>query len=540
MPRLELCAALLLSRLISFVHTSLHTKIHECHYWTDSNITLTWLSQSPARWKTFVAKRVSKIQTLLPNAQWHHVPTHDNPADCASRGLSPSRLRHHDLWWFGTTWLKEGPESWPKNSPLLNSNTTGEERQAHVTSLISTTEPFDLSHRYSSWPKLLRVTAYLMRFVECLRLNQGKRILTNHECSTSLVLAPEEIVKAKLFWLKRIQADSFPKEMRTLAADGTVPKSSPLSGLAPYLDQHGLIRARGRLSKSQLPEKTKLPIILHSHPLLTLLIYHTHITNLHSGPQLTLACLRNEYWILRARATVRAVLYKCITCTRERATILQELMGDLPASRITKVERPFIHTGVDYAGPIQVRTAKGRGHKSHKAYISLFICMTTKAIHLELVSDYSSNAFIASYHRFVARRGLPKSMYSDNGTNFQGADRELTKNFRTIVNNTNFQNKLAVEGVAWHFLPPAAPHFGGLWEVAVKSVKHHLRRCIGSHTLTFEELSTLLCRVEACLNSRPIAPTSECIDDYEALNSRALPNWVCPCSDTRTQRSRSK
>lgn len=143
----------------------------------------------------------------------------------------------------------------------------------------------------------------------------------------------------------------------------------------------------GRLPKSQLPESAKHPIILRSHPLLILLINWTHLRHLDSGPQLTLACLRNDYWILRARATVRAVLHQCVACTRERALIPNELMGDLPETRITQVERAFIHTGVDYAGPIQVRTAPGRGHKSHKAYIALFICLTTKAIHLELVRD---------------------------------------------------------------------------------------------------------------------------------------------------------
>ncbi|XP_018399614.1 PREDICTED: uncharacterized protein LOC108777272 [Cyphomyrmex costatus] len=135
----------------------------------------------------------------------------------------------------------------------------------------------------------------------------------------------------------------------------------------------------------------------------------------------------------------------------------------------------------------------------------------------ELVSDYTSPTFIAAYQRFVSRRGLPTSMYSDNGTTFHGADRELSSAHAAAIRDPNFRNRLASDGTAWHFLPPASPHFGGLWEAGVKSVKHHLKRCIGLHTLTFEEMSTLLCRIEACLNSRPIAPVSDNIDDYHAL-----------------------
>ncbi|XP_076285541.1 uncharacterized protein LOC143211602 [Lasioglossum baleicum] len=516
-PRLELCAALLLARLMTFVQSSLHSRNYECHCWTDSSITLTWLNQSPSKWKTFVANRVSKIQTLLPDAQWHHVSTLDNPADCASRGVTPSKLRIHHIWWSGPSWLKQTSDKWPQISVKPNSLARTEARPVRIETLVSTTDQHDLALRFSSWSKLLRVTAYVLRFIERLRMNVTPSAIPAQERPASLVLSPDEIAKAKEHWLRQIQFDDFPHDRQTLVATGTVPKSSPLAALVPYIDAKGLIRATGRLSKSQLPESAKHPIILRSHPLLILLIKWTHLKHLHSGPQLTLACLRNDYWILRARATVRAVLHQCVACTRERALIPNELMGDLPASRITQVERAFIHTGVDYAGPIQVRTAPGRGHKSTKAYIALFICLTTKAIHLELVSDYSSSAFVAAYHRFVSRRGLPKSMSSDNGTTFQGAERELAAAYKSVIRNADFQNSLAVNGVAWHFLPPAAPHFGGLWEAAVKSVKHHLKRCIGAHTLTFEEMATFLCRVEACLNSRPLAQTSESIDDYTTL-----------------------
>jgi len=159
----------------------------------------------------------------------------------------------------------------------------------------------------------------------------------------------------------------------------------------------------------------------------------------------------------------------------------------------------------------------GRGVASRKAYIAIFVCMATRAVHLEIVDGYSTPAFLGAYARFAARRGLPASIYSDNGTTFVGADREMTVAFRAALRDPNFQNRTAADNVSWHFIPPAAPHFGGLWEAGVRSVKHHLRRMVGAHTLTFEEMYTLLCGIEACLNSRPLAPLSDTLDDYEPL-----------------------
>ncbi|XP_071577331.1 uncharacterized protein [Temnothorax nylanderi] len=192
-------------------------------------------------------------------------------------------------------------------------------------------------------------------------------------------------------------------------------------------------------------------------------------------------------------------------------------MGELPDYRVRPATRAFLHCGVDYAGPIQIRATPGRGHKSRKAYIAVFVCMTVKAIHIELVSDCSTPAFVSAFDRFCARRGIPSNMYSDNAMNFQGAQRELAIAWRAATCDPNVLNKLTAQEVKWNFILPSAPHFGGLWEASMRSVKYHLKRVIDAHTLTFEEMSTFLCRVKACLNSRPIAPISDNYDDYSAL-----------------------
>ncbi|XP_024879015.1 uncharacterized protein LOC112459229 [Temnothorax curvispinosus] len=192
-------------------------------------------------------------------------------------------------------------------------------------------------------------------------------------------------------------------------------------------------------------------------------------------------------------------------------------MGSLPRARVTS-NRPFLHTGVDFAGPIFLRTAKGRGHKAYKAFLAVFVCFSSKAVHLEAVSDYSADAFLAAFRRFVSRRGLCRAVYSDCGTNFVGADNQLKALFQAANRDVHrVIGHLADEGVQWHFNPPAAPHFGGLWEAAVKSMKRHLRRVIGETTRTFEEMTTFLAEVEACLNSRPLQALTDDPEDLDAL-----------------------
>lgn len=164
-------------------------------------------------------------------------------------------------------------------------------------------------------------------------------------------------------------------------------------------------------------------------------------------------------------------------------------MGNLPEPRVN-ITRAFTHTGVDYAGPVDIRMSKGRGNSSYKGYISLFVCLCTKAIHIEAVSDLTSTAFIAAYRRFAARRGLPSHMYSDNGTNFVGAVKLLRKSHESslLKVKSDIINNVTQSNTEWHFIPPSSPHFGGLWEAGVKSLKHHLRRAIGNTRLTYEEL----------------------------------------------------
>lgn len=456
-----------------------------------------------------MANCVAEIQRTLPEAQWHHVRTEHNPADCASRGLTPKKLLEHSLWWHGPSFLSSESNQWP-TSPEAYLEQDVPEKRARVHLAVAKIEikESDILTRFSSFSRLLRVTAWLLRW--------QKNHKTSH-AGTSNILSPDELHCAECVWIRHAQSLFYHQELSALQRHHQLDNRSSIRSLSPFIDEESMLRVGGRLKHALLSFDERHPIILSPKSHFTeLVIQAYHQRALHGGTQLTLNLIRQKFWIPRGRLMVKHCIHHCISCVRWRAASPQPPMGNLLAARVTP-NRPFLHVGVDSAGPIFLRT-RGRGHKSYKAFICVFICMTSKAVHLEAVSDYTTDAFLAAFQRFSSRRGLCTDVYSDCGTNFVGADAQLRTLFRAISPEAQrIANGVGNKGIRWHFNPPAAPHFGGIWEAVVKSVKHHLRRMIGEATLTFEEMSTLLTQVEACLNSRPLQALSDDPNDLNAL-----------------------
>ncbi|XP_029172171.1 uncharacterized protein LOC114941361 [Nylanderia fulva] len=310
----------------------------------------------------------------------------------------------------------------------------------------------------------------------------------------------------------------FAGELKSLFRNAPFPRRSPLLTLRPILGPDGLIRVGRRLEHSPLTYSEKHPIILAkgSH-LALLLVRDAHQRTLHGGYQLTQSVLARTYWIIHASSLIRSEIHRCVRCVRFGGGALQQQIGQLPANRV-RAGRPFLSAGVDYAGPIQLQASKGRDHKSFKGYICLFVCLSTKAVQLEAVSGLTTKAFLAAFRRFVARRDHFARLISDHGINFRGVDRELRRMFRAAAEfSQECRAFLATDGVEWNFIPLAVPHFKGLWEAGVKSTKYHLRRVLGDQLFTYEKLLTLLCQIEACLNSRPLYPLSADSTDFAAL-----------------------
>lgn len=510
-PRLELCGALLLARLVSKIESALTMNINRVSYWCDSTVTLAWIKTPPNTLKIFVANRVAEIQDLTSEEQWFHVRSGDNPADLLSRGISPLNLIDSQLWWCGPTWLSQSSDKWPSASATEFENSSYDlEKRQQIVSLATTVKcKFEMFERFSNLSRLQRCVAYCLRFkTNALRPAVSRKFNA---------LSVEELNNSLHILIKTAQSEVFAQDIADLRKHKSINTKSKLLPLSPFLDEEGLLRVGGRLQNSTFTRNKKHPCLLpQKHKLTFLIVKHEHLKTLHAGPQALLASVRENYWPISGRNIVKKVVHDCVTCFRAKPKVTGHLMGSLPKDRVTPCA-PFSICGVDFCGPILIKDRRGRGCKTTKAYICLFICFAVKASHLELVSDLTTDAFLAALRRFVSRRGKPSKIYSDNATNFVGADTDL-KNFLERLNcqptKDQFENSVNAEGISWHFIPPRSPHFGGLWEAGVKSVKFHLKRVVKNALLTYEELYTILTQIEAMINSRPMYPMSSDPNDF--------------------------
>ena len=422
----------------------------------------------------------------------------------------------------GPAWIRLPAEQWPSSlAPIVSDSilqnvdaTESLPRIGLVTCLTSTLQlasedPFT---RFSSLLRLERVIARCLRFRH--RLSDSDRLPS----SEALTFRELEVAFIRcVFW---VQQSYFVDDIRCLSTRATVGRNSLLRKLAPFIDQHGVLRIGGRLQESGLPHSERHPVILPKQCHLSrLVIEWAHQSCLHGGQALTYAQVIKRAWINGGRQKTKSFIRHCLKCVRSNARPSTQLMGNVPAERVTRA-RPFSRTGLDYAGPFQIKASKGSGIRSSKGYLAIFVCLATKAVHLEVVGDLTTECFLAAVRRFSVRRGISQQLWSDNATTFHGADSALRAMFReATIQWPNVADALANSRIQWKFIPPTAPHFGGLWEAAVKSAKSHLKRIIDAQKLTYEEFSTLVIQIGSTLNSRPLTPLSGQPEDLDVLTS---------------------
>ena len=362
LPRLELLAAYLTAKLLNYVLKALKIQVQEIYAWSDSQIVLSWIRNPCSKWKVFVANRVQEIQQKVDPDKWRHCSGDQNPADLLTRGISAKQLANNKLWWNGPSWLLQSVDHWPKRAFFENpvkECLTEARKQSTVSCHVGTTTLCypDIADKYESWQRLLRVTAWILKWARSRGLEKNGQ------------LSAEEITDAELCWLRIIQKTFFPDEYENLSKGKAIDSTSPILKLDPVFDQEKqLIRVGGRLEFADIPYDAKHQIIIPKKDILIeKLILHLHTKAFHSGPETTLAILRQRFWIIGGRREVKRVLSKCLVCQHWKTKPCQQKMRTSGAS-IYEYWLGF------YGSPVFESEGK-RENKSSKQSICMYICM---------------------------------------------------------------------------------------------------------------------------------------------------------------------
>lgn len=499
MPRLELSGCLLLSELVSQVKAGFGEKVSvdatKC--WSDSQVALCWLKGKSKSWKPWVENRVVNIRKVVDSDDWSYVPGKDNPADIPTRVCE---LSDFDRWFVGPEVLRSCES---RRDDLFDVVARSKEEDVLVeakkfkdvtTTTVTIEEVQDVSKvldckRFSSFSKLIGTTAYVLRFINTLKARVKRRhgVAVDEQQQDGIITAGEREA-AEMLWIKSEQ-----NIIRCLPQFEKLTKSLNL-----FEDDNGSLRLKGRFGSTNLDNNVKYPLIISGKEsyFTELLVRHCHEQVLHTGVETTLNYLRNRFWIVKGRQTVKSLLRKCVVCKRHQGrTLKPPETPNLPSFRFED-SFSFCNVGLDYAGPLYIRETAEAAAK--KVYILLFTCATSRAVHLELVPNMKSSAFIRSFERFKSRKGTPRLIINDN--------------FKTFK-STEVKKYLSMLGIRQKFILPSSPWWGGFYERLVRSVKLSLKKSLGRSLLTYEQLETVLCKSEFVINNRPLTYISS--DDLE-------------------------
>lgn len=533
LPRLELMAACMSADLAVYVAHALNVNKDCITCWSDSLTALLWVKKGPHSWKSFIGNRVQKIENLLKLTQYRHVPGVENPGDMPSRGMPLAELMQSKLWHHGPSWLVKTSDHWPQMPEVqITKEAAAEQRKATV--LFGCVEQDLLSHiadKVDRYTKLLRIIARILFW---------KKVIKNKSNRKNIFLEAQK--DANLIILRNLQKH-YIFEYENIKNGKSLHKKSALIPLAPFYDKKdGLIKADSRLQQSS--EQQAAPIILpRLHKVVDLLILKAHLVNGHSSPDWTLARMRETFWIPKGRFKVQKVLKTCLRCQRLHKTTLSQKMAALPESRITS-NPPFDTIGMDLFGPLFVasdasRQAKRKKKKTkkvaniwdggdedakddlNKVWVVIFTCNLTRAIHLELIPTMETSSIILALRLFIAIRGKPSFIITDNAKQFKRLDKELSILLKEIDFEAIQQDENCND-IQWHFAPEFGQHQSGATERLVGTVKNSMKKVVGNTMLTYHEMSAVIKEIQEILNERPLTATSSNFTDPKPLTPNDL------------------
>ena len=405
-PRSEFQAAVYSVRLRTLIAQEHDLQIDSVTHWTHSVTVLQWLHSADKRQNVFVANRAAEILENSTIDEWKHVKGEFNPSDIGTRGITVQKLTESD-WLSGPIGLKDHPDDWPLSLQPINLVPDEHAAVAVFANTSMTQEPIVDWSRFSSFSKCVRVIAF------CLRVKFR---------SQSKVLLPGELKWAEEIVFRLIQRETFPEVHEEKQTFGKTNKVGDLANFSPFFDDTGIIRLGRRIKHARSSFEQRHSILLSTkHDFVKILLRDLPLEHNHEGVEYVRSVIQQKFWILGLRKALRSIKSSCLFCRNLRAQINLPLMPDLPAERLDYQSYPSTHVGIEYFGPFEVKLLR----RSLKRWCCLFTCVTTRAVHIEVVLSLDTDSCLVAITRFIARRGKPTTIISDNGTNFVGSAREL-------------------------------------------------------------------------------------------------------------------
>ncbi|XP_037025620.1 uncharacterized protein LOC119066997 [Bradysia coprophila] len=520
--RLELQGAVLGTHLaVNIIQSHYGLTINKTVIWCDSQTVLSWLHTDTRKYSQFVVFRVAEILELSGDMEWRWIPSLENVADEATKSKDKADLQSSARWFNGPEFLRNPDSAWQFELEEPKFETKEELRPVYTMShLVVPVNQFIDFKRFSNWSRLVRAVAYVLRFVHNTKSMAEQRYFGP--------LSSEELTLAESLIYRQVQYDSFQDELVIIRHNATAPidkqkefeKSSVIRTCSAYLDENSVMRVMGRIDACQsVSVSMKRPIILDkSHHVTRLIVHFYQKQYKHMNHQTVLNEMKQKYWIPSLRSLVKNVRTDCQKCKNSAALPQIPEMAPLPPERLAIYTPAFTYVGVDYFGPIEVVV----GRSTQKRWGVLFTCLTSRAIHLEVAHSLDTSSCIMAVQNFIAHRGQPRKIFSDNGTNFHGADNELREEFKKLDQN-RIQEEFTTTEMSWTFIPPKASHMGGAWERMIGIVKRCMDDVISIRLPTDEVLNNLMKLTMNIVNSRPLtyvsldSPTDEVLTPNHLL-----------------------
>lgn len=507
-PRIELNAAKVAVNLYEKIKQEFNgsLEIDSVFFWTDSVSTLQYIRTENTRLQRFIANRVAYILQMTDTQSWRHVPGTLNPADLLSRGTkNMDQFIHDSCWVRGPEFLKDDISTWPEIRINKLGENDDEIKNKQLSLCAKETNAIEV-HVDDATDKLMKSTSNLyklkLRIATFLKFKQYLR----NRSSTLSSISSDDVEAAENELYKYCQRIWLPEIHSKLVRRESLPKKHYLVKFDPFLDSNGIIRIRGRLRKALIPYDSKHPIVLHASSFITRYIVNDiHQNQGHLGKETIATTVKEKYHIIKCAKLITNVLRNCMNCRKTQGKPSVQIMADLPSDRIIGDHPPFTNSATDLFGPFYV--SKGRGKMQEKRYGVIFTCLTSRATHIEITPSLDTNSFINAMRRFICRRGTPKLIRSDNGTNLTSAEKEL-KQCSDEWNRLRIDDFCKKQHINWIFQPPNASHFGGVFERQIRTIRKIFSSLLQDFAcqvrLTDDLLNTLFCEVENIMNSKPL------------------------------------